>query len=81
MIINILQNIDESEKIEIIKDPSTLKDYLDEIAFRNQKNMIKNLLNDAKSHFHRVPKVIKPVLISIYSEINLRMKNLDKVKN
>ena len=81
MIINILQNIDESEKIEIIKDPSTLKDYLDEIAFKNQKNMIKNLLNDAKSHFHRVPKVIEPVLISIYSEISLRMKNLDKAKN
>ena len=81
MIINIIQNIDESEKIEIIKDPSTLKDYLDEISFKNQKNMIKNLLNDAKSHFHRVPKVIEPVLISIYSEISLRMKNLDKVKN
>ena len=55
--------------------------YLNEIAFKNQKNMIKNLLNYAKSHFHRVPKVIEPVLISIYSEISLRMKNLDKVKN
>ena len=43
--------------------------------------MIKNLLNEAKSQFHRVPKVIEPVLISIYSEISLRMKNLDKVKN
>ena len=52
-----------------------------EIAFENQKIMIKNLLNEAKSQFHRVPKVIEPVLISIYSEISLRMKNLDKVKN
>ena len=45
MLINIIQNIDESEKIEIIKDPSTLKDYLDEISFKNQKNMIKNLIH------------------------------------
>jgi len=69
------------KKIEIIKDPSTLTKQLNEIAFENQKIMIKNLLNEAKSQFHRVPKVIEPVLISIYSEISLRMKNLDKVKN
>ena len=81
MIINILQDIEESEKNEIIKDPSTLIKQLNEIAFENQKIMIKNLLNEAKSHFHRVPKVIEPVLISIYREISLRMKNLDKVKN
>ena len=81
MLINILQDIDESKKIEIIKDPSTLTKQLNEIVFENQKIMIKNLLNEAKSQFHRVPKVIEPVLISIYSEISLRMKNLDKVKN
>ena len=28
MLINILQNLDESKKIEIIKDPSTLTKYL-----------------------------------------------------
>ena len=33
-----------------------------------------------KMHFHRVPKVIEPVLMSIYSEISFRMKNLDKAK-
>ena len=81
MLINILQDIDKSKKIEIIKDPSTLIKQLNEISFENQKIMIKNLLTEAKSQFHRVPKVIEPVLISIYSEISLRMKNLDKVKN
>ena len=80
MLINILQHINASKKIEIIKDPSTLINYLNEIAFDNQKNMIKSLLNEAKDEFHRVPKIIEPVLVSIYNEINLRMKNLDKVR-
>ena len=69
------------KKLKLSKIQALLQNNLNEIAFKNQKNMIKNLLNDAKSHFHRVPKVIEPVLISIYSEISLRMKNLDKVKN
>ena len=42
--------------------------------------MINNLLSDAKNGFHRVPKVIEPVLMSIYNEINLRMKNLNKAE-
>jgi len=42
--------------------------------------MIKNLLNEAKDEFHRVPKVIEPVLMSIYNEINFRMNNLNKAK-
>jgi len=41
-------------------------------------DLIKNLLSDAKNEFHRVPKVIEPVLMSIYSEINLRMKKFNK---
>jgi geranylgeranyl diphosphate synthase type I len=80
MLINILKNLEESKKIEIIKDPRSLTKYLNEDVFKSQTDMIKNLLNEAKDEFHRVPKVIEPVLMSIFNEISFRMKNLDKVK-
>jgi hypothetical protein len=80
MLINILKNLEESKKIEIIKDPRSLTKYLNEDVFKSQTDMIKNLLNEAKDEFHRVPKVIEPVLMSIFNEISFRIKNLDKVK-
>lgn len=78
MLINIVNNLDAPKKKEIIKEPSALIDYLNKDAFLKQMDLIKNLLSDAKNEFHRVPKVIEPVLMSIYSEINLRMKKFNK---
>ena len=80
MLINIISNLDAPKKIEIIKEPSVLINYLNEDEFSQQMDMINNLLSDAKNGFHRVPKVIEPVLMSIYNEINLRMKNLNKAE-
>ena len=80
MLINILKNLEESKKIEIIQDPPSLIKYLSDNEFKNQIGLIKNLLNEAKDEFHRVPKVIEPVLMSIYNEINYRMNNLNKAK-
>ena len=80
MLINILKNLEESKKIEIIQDPPSLIKYLSDNEFKNQIGLIKNLLNEAKDEFHRVPKVIEPVLMSIYNEINFRMNNLNKAK-
>jgi hypothetical protein len=50
--------------------------YINKESFVEQKNNINNLLEEAKNKFHRVPKVVQPVLISIKDEINTRLEKI-----
>ena len=76
MLIKILDNLDLETKLIIKEEPKLLINYIDKKCFIEQKSNIHNLLEDAKNHFHRVPKVVQPVLISIKYEINERLKDL-----
>ena len=55
--------------LKIKEEPKLLINHIDKNLFRT-KNNINNLLEDAKNQFHRVPRVVQPVLISIKDEIN-----------
>jgi len=80
MLIKILDNLDLETKSIIKEEPKLLINYINKKSFVEQKSNINNLLEDAKNHFHRVPKVVQPVLISIKYEINERLKDLMEEK-
>ena len=76
MLVKILDKLNKDEKIKIKKQPRLMTNYINEESFVEQKNNINNLLEDAKNKFHRVPKVVQPVLISIKDEINTRLEKI-----
>ena len=76
MLIKILENLDQNSKEKIKKNPEVLLNYIDKKSFLEQKIYINNLLEDATNHFHRVPKVVQPVLKSVKDEINTRLDSI-----
>ena len=76
MLIKILENLDQNSKEKIKKNPEVLLNYIDKKSFLKQKKYINNLLEDATNHFHRVPKVVQPVLKSVKDEINTRLDSI-----
>lgn len=76
MLIKILENLDQNSKEKIKKNPEVLLNYIDKKSFLEQKKYINNLLEDATNQFHRVPKVVQPVLKSVKDEINTRLDSI-----
>ena len=76
MLIKILENLDQNSKEKIKKNPEVLLNYIDKKSFLEQKIYINNLLEDATNQFHRVPKVVQPVLKSVKDEINTRLDSI-----
>ena len=81
MLIRMIENLNKANKFKIKKDPKILISYIDNKAFRDQKIYVNNILEEAKNQFHRVPKVVQPVLVSIKDDISLRLdKILEDIK-
>ena len=76
MLIKILEKLDLQNKLKIKKEPKLLINYIDKKSFLEQKIYINNLLEDATNQFHRVPKVVQPVLKSVKDEINTRLDSI-----
>ena len=76
MLIKILDKLSLENKLKIKEEPKLIINYIDRKSFEGQKSNVYNLLEDAKNQFHRVPKVVQPVLISIKDEINQRLESL-----
>ena len=76
MLIRILEKLDQDIQVKIRNNPKMLIDFINKESFQDQEEHIKVLIQNAEDQFHRVPKVIQPVLISIKNEINTRVKNL-----
>ena len=76
MLIRILEKLDQEIQVKIRNNPKILIDFINKESFQDQEEHIKELIKNAEDQFHRVPKVVQPVLISIKNEINTRTKNL-----
>jgi geranylgeranyl diphosphate synthase, type I len=76
MLISILDQLDEDNKLKIKNKPKLFFDYINKKTFFEQEKNINNFLKIAENEFHRTPKVVQPVLISITIEIKERLTNM-----
>jgi|TARA_B100000787_G_C16190879_1_gene297419 geranylgeranyl diphosphate synthase type I len=76
MLIKILDELDQENKLKVQKNPKLLINFIDKKLFLEQEKIIKSFLKIAENEFHRVPKVVQPVLISIKNEVRGRLENM-----
>ena len=76
MLIKILDELDQENKLKVQNNPKLLINFIDKKLFLEQEKIIKSFLKIAENEFHRVPKVVQPVLISIKNEVRGRLENM-----